>query len=467
MLIRKSKKTTAVPAVELRQAFRKERLSSLPFQQLTASAAAVTLPPDAIADNNIFMKSFISACARIIPVVSASIWVWHRLSHTNTSYTFNSTNPDAVGKATEILTALHTRISPIPPVKGNPVALIFDLFFRSVFKYGRFAALVRLAPNHDHIATLAIPDPYRVRFSRSYTPYLQNDSALWTSPNPHLFFYYGLNMEESNPYGEAMFEAAWSLIKIADDMLQDMKLSASNAGIPRLHIKVKQPPKFDFENDEDYRTRISSYFQETVRMFQEIGPDDNVFTWEDVSVSNVGGQQGPSGFVWRANRSIIDEEVISAFHLYPWLIGKSAATTKNWVRSQYDVLMMQVESMQNTAARFLEWVDNFELQLAGLSDIRVTYQFSHVRDPNLLDSITAEQIRVATVLSKARAGIIDADTAARELGYEKSFDPKLITTMTAAANAAPDLSHTAEALNASVDRLDSLLEDIHHANDSC
>jgi hypothetical protein len=222
-----------------------------------------------------------------------------------------------------------------------------------------------------------------------------------------------------------MVESCRTLIGIANDMMRDMSLSSANAGVPRLHIKIKQPQQYEWEDPEDYRSRIGSYFTETISQFSDIGPDDNVYSWDDVEIGTVSAGYGPAGFVWRTNRAVVDEEIIGGFHLYPWIFGRSLSTTKNWVRSQFDILMSQVASLQKEAKRFSEWIANTHLALSGLSEVTAHRSMIMPRDPAIKEIAVAQHYHIRNVDSKVRKGVISPDAGARELGYDKAFDPAL------------------------------------------
>ena len=75
--------------------------------------------------------------------------------------------------------------------------------------------------------------------------------------------------------------------------------------------------------------------------------DDNVFTWDDVEVTVIGGDEHRSS-VWRFNREQVIEDVITGLRLYPWVLGRSHGTTKNWVEAQFNLLMQIVDSVQKS-----------------------------------------------------------------------------------------------------------------------
>jgi hypothetical protein len=232
-------------------------------------------------------------------------------------------------------------------------------------------------------------------------------------------------------------------MKMADEMLTDMKLSSSNAGLPRLHIKITQPDIAPNEDQDRYTDRINDYFDATVEEFTDIGPDDNFYTWDDVKIETIGAQ-GPGGFVFRANRQVIDEEIIAAWHLYPWVLGKSASTTKNWVNSQFDLLLAEAESLQKEAKRFAEWIRNVELALKGINNVQVHHEFERPRDPSFKDMQIAQRFKINNVRTKVQMGTISPDDGARELGYDKAFKPDLVYKMKGAGEYEPINKESAE-----------------------
>jgi hypothetical protein len=200
--------------------------------------------------------------------------------------------------------------------------------------------------------------------------------------------------------------------------------------VPRLQIKIKQPEMLESEDITKYQDRINNYFDNTVKEFAEIQPDDNFYTWDDVEIKVVGAEthQGGSDSTWRLNHSIAVEEVVTAMHLYPWALGKTFQTTKNWVQSQFDLMVSQVESVQKAAIRFIGWIVNTELSLKGIHDVSINISFDPRRDPSFKDIAWAEGQLTQDVIRKIRNGIISPDQGARELGYDKAYNPEAITT---------------------------------------
>lgn len=413
------------PPVNIKK-FTKNKVSGGEFRQWAGGNTRVMpLDDGGMPDYGSGLKFLFETVSRFFPMASAGVWTWKNLCSTRQSVKYLGGEEKDREAAKQIIARLDEQIAPFKFVKGGGMDLLLSQFFHYLFTYGRFAGNLRLSRDLSEVEGFEIMNPFRVKFSREKRePYTSKDGISFTRANEKTFFFYAMDMSWENPYGSALLEAAWSLMGMADDMLTDMSRSSANAGVPRLHIKIDQPVKLDEEDDEIYIDRSNAYFDSYMQQFADIAPDDNFYSWNDLSIGVVGGHPGASGFVWRMNRQIIDEEIIAAFHLFPWIIGKSASTTKNWVRSQFDLIMSQTETIQKIGKRFAEWIRNTELRLKGITNVRVHQKFEPVRDPARKDMAIAERFEISNIESKVKDRFISVDDGARELGYDKAYDAK-------------------------------------------
>ncbi len=413
---------------EPKNRFKKSAISSTQKDNFARYSSHINVSKETLIDRSKFLQTYFDALVRYWPLVSDAVWIWTHLVSTPQTVDFIGGENEDRAKAKTIIDNLDKKLYPFDFVKGAGSDALMDLYFTSVFTWGRFAGIMKLSPEMNSIEDLLIVDPFKINFLK------ENDkiiAALETSPteaievNPATFFYYGLNMTQSNPYGHSMLEAAPTLIEIADELLMDMRFSSRNAGLPRLHFKIAQPPIMDNELPEDYQKRMNDYFNSTVNELAEIGPDDNFYTWNDVEIKIAGGHL-TTAFVWKQNRQVVEEEIITAFHLYPWLLGKTPSTSKNWTRTQFDIIMTQAASIQKAASGFLNWLRNTELALRGLSQVKAFTVFSKPHDPSAKDMAIAESFRIKNATTKVRQGYTSPDDAARELGFQRAFDPTRI-----------------------------------------
>jgi hypothetical protein len=382
----------------------------------------MVLTTELLADRTAFLRAYFALLARTVPMVSGAIWVWRNLCSTKQAVRVEGGSSTENNRAKELISELDKRISPFKFARTGGMDQLIDTMYKYLFTWGRFSGNLIVPPGANRVEGFNLIDPFSVAFKKDLSPVIRQRSNAYYEPNPNTFYYYVFGMTLDTAYGECMLEAAKSLIAIADEMLQDMRFSSANAGIPRLHIKVKQPQILPNESSQNYVDRCNTYFDETISEISEVGPYDNFYSWSDVEISIAGGQQ-VGGFVWKINRQVIDEEITAAFHLFPWVLAKSSSTTKNWVASQFDLLMSQVDSVQKEAKRFAEWIRNTDLALNGLPHVRCTHTFSRQRDPAARELALAEETKIRNAMSKENQGYISHDDAARELGYDSAFGP--------------------------------------------
>jgi len=429
---KKIRETGAPPRLEsgpfkgTRNAFVKTKVSAGDFRDWAGkSTVSIPLGANVLADYSRAYKFFFRTVSRYYPMAAAAVWTWTNLCSTRQKLTFTGGEDSEREKAKLIINDLDQRISPFDFVQGGGMDVLLGQFFHYLFTYGRFSGELKLSRDISRVESFKIGDPFWVRFTKKEREaYSSTDGVDYYKTNPHSFFFYALDMDWENPYGVAMIESAWSLMQMADNMLKDLSASSANAGVPRMHIKIKAPAMQEDEEQADYTNRANSYFDAYVNNFSDIAPDDNFYSWDDISIGVVGGHPGASGFVWRMNRQILDEEIIAGFHLFPWIVGKSTQTTKNWVRSQFDLIMAQVETIQKIGKRFSEWIRNTELALNGITTVKAHQSFEPVRDPARKDIAIAERFEIANVESKVKDRFISPDDGARELGYDKAYEGK-------------------------------------------
>ncbi len=356
-----------------------------------------------------------------IPIISAGVWAWVRLCATRQSRVIEGTAPD-VRKAEKIIAELDARLLEYPYGRGSGISKLTEAYFLELFTTGRFAGEVIPGKGDDHIDHFRFIDPYRISWrhedSKGWAPIVGSDDDDGVRLDPERFFYGTLGTDLSNPFGVEPLASIPFVAEVEQLMLEDMARSSHNAGTPRLQIKVGRPERFSWEGDNEYTDRANRYFQDMVNEFQNLEPDQNIFTWGDVEVTMVGG--GGHNWNWRLNREQVIEDVITALKLFPWVLGRTHRSTQNWVQSQFDLLMQMVAAHQKSGSDLIDWICNLELKLQGVQ-ARVRHRFADHPDPFELERMRADKLRLENVDGKVTRGYISKDDGARELGYRQAF----------------------------------------------
>jgi hypothetical protein len=319
------------------------------------------------------------------------------------------------------LNDLDRRIWVNPLNRGNGIARLTEAMFLELFTVGRFAGEIVLFKDGSGIESFRPVDPDKIdwQFTDRWEPAYKDDNDDRHPIPKERLFYATLCHDLFNPRGSDPLAAIPFVTEIEQRMLDDMARSSHNAGTPRLQVRITPPQQMENEASTQYVQRINNYFDDVVSQMKEIGPDDNIFTWSDVEVRIVGGDVGRN-YSWRLNREQVIEDVITGLKLFPWVLGRSHGTTKNWVQAQFNILMQIVDSIQSWGIALADWIRTTDLRLKGNLAIP-HHRFAPNQDPFMVDRERAKQIQFEVVDSKVLRGYINKDQGARELGYQSAF----------------------------------------------
>lgn len=355
-----------------------------------------------------------------IPIVSAAIWTWVHLCATPQSYELEGEEGE-IKEAQRILDDLERRIGVNPLTRNQGLSRLTEAMFLELFTVGRFAGEIVLFKDGSGIEYFRPVNPDRIEwnFNGKWEPALKDDDGQPLPLHKERFFYATLYHDIFDPHGPDPLAAIPFVTEIEQQMLDDMARSSHNAGTPRFQIRITPPERWENEGSPQYVSRINSYFDDIISQMKDIGPDDNIFTWSDVEIQVVGADSGHS-YSWRLNREQVIEDVITGLKLFPWVLGRSHGTTKNWVQAQFNILMQIVDSVQALGVALADWLRTTELRLKGNLAV-AHHRFTPNQDPFLVDRRRAEQMLFEVVDSKVQRGYISKDQAARELGYPGAY----------------------------------------------
>ena len=355
-----------------------------------------------------------------VPIISAAIWSWVHLCATPQSYMLEGSQSEKE-RAVKILADLEARVLENPLIRRDGIKQLTEQFFLELFTVGSFAGEIIPLADGTGIEYFHTIDPDLIQWERDgrWRAFIEDERGKRTYLSPERFFFAALGADITHPHGIEPLASVPFVAQIQEAMLSDMARSARNAGTPRLQVRIRPPQPFTHENDKEYQARINRYFDDTVSQFSRLEADDNLFTWDDVEVTIIGGDQNRN-FTWRLNREQVIEDVVTGLRLFPWVLGRSHGTTKNWVEAQFNLLMQIVDSVQTLGASLGNYLRNTELRMKGLS-VTSEHVFAPNQDPFLLTRMQSRAVEFDTVDKKVQRGYISKDDGARELGYPAAF----------------------------------------------
>lgn len=352
-----------------------------------------------------------------IPDVSAGVWAWVRLCSTAMSYSLDGGSEAERDRAKAILDNLDRRIYGSKSERQRGVEKLMQNFFLSVFTYGAFCGEVILDDRRRRIERFVIVDPATIRFklqpgSREWRPYqILADNSL-TALHPASFFYFGLDTDGLSPYGRSPLLALPLVIRLQQQMIHDMARAQHNAGYPAIHFKISTPQHESRQSWSDYNERMQEQLNQVRAELREREADSNLVTLDNVEVRYL----GPNGIMhqWSESVQAIGEQVVSALHLAPFMIGRNWGTTESWGTAQYHLLTNNARTVQEGAKRLADWLRNLELILNGLP-LRAEHQFAPHHHVDGGERAKAFQISARTLMELSEKGMLEPEAAKQRI----------------------------------------------------
>ncbi len=417
--MRKKNKKSKIKAIEMIKSDFNSQLGMSPSNQTKRGSAQFLWNGD-----DSFQSKFKIDLYRFlrdnIPLLNACIYTWVRLCSAPGEYQIISDNAkSSTIRGETILDNLSMGIHPFRFQKMAGLESLLPLLFSSLFTDGAFSGYLVLNSDQSGIEKF---QPVDVSQIDSRTDSRGEKSLVIQSEKGEMkiegedFYYFGLNSDSNSGLGQSILSAVPFAAHIEQQLVDDMRRSTHNAGYHRLHVQITPPEKLSGESDNAYVSRVNEYFDETISMVRECGPDDNPVTWDNVKVEYIGPRnvQGVTNS-WFLNHRAMIEEICAGTNLAPFMLGYSYGTTHNWAKFKYDLVMRQVLSVQRQTARFLEWMGNIELALKGFNG-RCRYRFDNALSYMADEKANITKSEVDNVIKLFSAGLITKEEATLKAG---------------------------------------------------
>jgi len=343
-----------------------------------------------------------------VPIISTGIWTWVRLCATAVDRLVTGSEAECE-RARQRIVTLDSRLLESPYGRGSGLTKLIEGMYLELFTVGRFTGTAVLSDDGKRVDHFRYINPHIVQWEHTgtgWTPYYEDGDKKEVCFDPELFFYAVLGVDLTNPAGVEPLACIPFVVEVEQLLLEDMARSSHNAGTPRLQVKIGRPERLNWESDKDYAERVNRYFNDTASQFSALEPDENVFTWDDVEVTVVGGSGG--GSTWRFDREQVVEDVITGLKLFPWVLGRTHKTTQNWVQSQFDLLMQMVSAHQKNGVDIADWLVNLDLRLGGIK-AEVRHHFEPHPDPFRQERAVAEKTEMENIHFKVVNGYISKE----------------------------------------------------------
>ncbi len=353
-----------------------------------------------------------------LPVLNAVIWTWVRLCAARYEFQIIGARSAAEEEAIRaVLYDLDQRVYRNGLLKRGGFRELLLQFFESLFTDGAVCGELQLSPLRKQVDRFLLADMKTILIEpegENYQLYQEDDNSR-TRLNNDSMFYYGLGAQPGSIEGRSLLAAVPFVARVEQTLVSDMHRAMRSAGYHRIHVKVTRPDKRSDETDGDYFTRANNYFDDTVEMMREFGPDRNPVTWDDVNIEYIGpGTRSTSTSGWYLNHKAMIEDICSGTHLAPFMLGYAYGTTHNWAEFKYELVQRQVVTVQNAAAALLNWIANVELALHGHT-AEVQYRFENRAHIGLTERAQAEKIQIDNIVTKLTNKLITHEEAVSQI----------------------------------------------------
>ncbi len=352
-----------------------------------------------------------------IPVVSSCIWTWSRLSAAPAAYRLpDDIDPRVAKSAQRALDNMSQRLLPFSFRRTGGLCAFLPMMFDGLFTDGAFAGFVELSADRSQIARFAPIDVSSIhaisKRDGQVGLVMDSEGGMVDLSRPD-FHYFALNTDPMTGLGRSILSSIPFVTYVERQLVDDMRRASHNSGFHRLHVTVRPPERQPGETDTDYTDRANEYFDSTARMIRQTGVDDNPVTWDDIKIEYIGPSQGRSSSnaeSWFIKHRAMIEEICAGANLAPFLLGYSFGATETWSSFKYDLVRRQVETIQQEAARLMEWLGNLELALAGF-DFSCTFAFDNRISHQATERSQIRSAEIDGLVKLFDAGLIEKDEA--------------------------------------------------------
>lgn len=236
--------------------------------------------------------------------------------------------------------------------------------------------------------------------------------------NMNQYMYIPLLQKENNPYAIPPFIAAIESVMMQKDSISNIKSIINKFGLLGFIFAQKKVPTNDGKSHSEFQDYLAKELAKFAESFRQNFKSGAAVGYDDVELKhyNISNDSRGASDLFQ----LIEQQVASGIDIDPALLGRTYSTTETYAGVVYAAFLSSLNNMRRLIKRSLEKVYFLHLVMKGYPVKKVRVTFNKDRQLKPLDEANAEKTKTETVILKLDAGLIDPDTAAKELGYEKA-----------------------------------------------
>ncbi len=201
-----------------------------------------------------------------IPLLSACIWTWSRLTAAPGRFEIlDCRTPEEENSALETLENMSLRLDPSRHHRNGGLESFLPMLCDGLFTDGAFAGFIQVLPDVSGVDRFCPIDPghLAVVYEKTDSKLVLQTERGNVALDSDDFYYLGLNTDLKSGLGKSVLRTIPFVAHIEQQLIDDMRRTMHNAGYHRLHVKIAPPEKLSGESDEAYITRINEYVDQT------------------------------------------------------------------------------------------------------------------------------------------------------------------------------------------------------------
>lgn len=351
-----------------------------------------------------------------VPDMSQAVRRSIQLGNTGHSVEFEGLSDKDIKNAMEELDSFTARaFSP-----GGGTDALVNALLRQILITG--AVSVEAVPSValDGIDQIVLVPVKTIRFKRRDDRYIPYQAAFPEDVelNEFQYTYIPLIQGEDNPYGIPPLFSALDAVYLQLEGMENVKGIYKKHGLLGFLFAKKKIPPNEGKSEREYESYLRDHLKKFADSFRQNFSSGAAVGYDDTTVEYHSLTSDSRGAIDIFN--LVEQQVASGIDIDPALLGRTYSTTETYAGVVYHAFLSGLGNSRRLVKRVLERIYWLHLVLKGYPVKRVRVTFNPDRSLKPQEEAQAAEIKVRTVISKMQAGLIDADTAARELGYEKA-----------------------------------------------
>jgi len=296
-----------------------------------------------------------------------------------------------------------------------------NLLFQQAITKGAISIEIVPSMKFDSVEKIVFVPVKSIQFKKVEREFLPFQNLPGKEPiplNPEQYMYIPLHTLENSPYGIPPFISAFQTLMIQKDGMSNVKNILKKFGLLGFIFAQKRIPNNEGLSQNEYREFLQKDLMNFSKSFRNNFSSGVAVAYDDVKIEHnqvTGDAKGVSDIF-----QLVEQQIASGIDIDPALLGRAYSTTETYAGVVYHSFLSSLTNTRRLIKRALEKILLTHLIYKGYPLKSLSIKFNPDKELNPEKAAIADKTKIQNVLLKLNAGIIDLDTAAKELGYAKA-----------------------------------------------